>query len=498
MSDTVLHYIAGRKTKGASTRTMDVFNPALGEKKTDVVMGTAKDVEEAVQAAKAAFPAWANMPPVRRARVMFKFLELVKRDKEKLAEAITSEHGKVFTDACGEVERGIEVLEFACGMPALLKGEYSAQASTGIDNWTFRQPLGIAAGITPFNFPVMVPMWMYPLAIAAGNCFLLKPSPTDPTASLMMADLLAEAGLPDGVFSVIQGDKESVDAILENPAISAVSFVGSTPIAHYIYEKGAANGKRVQALGGAKNHMMVMPDADLDKTVDALIGSAYGSAGERCMAISVAVLVGDVGDKIVPQLAERARTLKVKNGMELDAEMGPIVTSAAHERITGMIETGVKEGAELVVDGRGISVPGHNQGYFMGGSLFDHVTPEMSIYREEIFGPVLSCVRVDNSAAGIELINNHRYGNGVSVFTSDGNTAREFSNQIQVGMVGVNVPIPVPMAWHGFGGWKQSLFGDLHAFGNEAVQFYTKQKSVMQRWPDSIAKGAEFVMPTAK
>ena len=375
MSETVLHYINGKKTSGSSTRKADVFNPALGEKTAEVVMGVAADVDAAVQAAKTAFPAWANTPPVRRARVMFKFLELVKRDKEKLAAAITSEHGKVFTDACGEVERGIEVLEFSCGMPALLKGEYSAQASTGIDNWTFRQPLGIAAGVTPFNFPVMVPMWMFPLAIAAGNCFILKPSPTDPTASLMMADLLAEAELPDGVFSVIQGDKEAVDAILENQSISAVSFVGSTPIAHYIYEKGAANGKRVQALGGAKNHMMVMPDADLDKTVDALVGSAYGSAGERCMAISVAVLVGDVADKIVPEIAERAKTLKVKNGMELDAEMGPIVTSAAHERITSMIEKGVKEGADLVVDGRGVSVPGHNQGYFMGGSLFDHVTP---------------------------------------------------------------------------------------------------------------------------
>ena len=498
MTDTVLHYIGGSATKGASTRVMDVYNPAFGEKKSEVVMGTAADVEAAVEAARKVFPTWAATPPVRRARVMFKFLELVRRDKEKLAEIITSEHGKVFTDACGEVERGIEVIEFACGIPALLKGEYSAQASTGIDNFTFRQPLGIVAGITPFNFPVMVPMWMFPLAIATGNCFILKPSPTDPTVSLMMADLLAEAGLPEGVFSVIQGDKESVDAILENQAISAVSFVGSTPIAHYIYTKGAENGKRVQALGGAKNHMMVMPDADMDKTVDALVGSAYGSAGERCMAISVAVLVGDVGDKIVPQLAQRAKDLKVKNGMELDAEMGPIVSAAAHERITSMIEKGVQEGAELVVDGRGVSVPGHNQGYFMGGSLFDHVTPEMSIYQEEIFGPVLSCVRAANSAEGIEMINNHRYGNGVSVFTSDGDTAREFSRQIQVGMVGVNVPIPVPMAWHGFGGWKQSLFGDLHAFGNEAVQFYTKQKSVMQRWPDSIAKGAEFVIPHTK
>lgn len=498
MADTIFHYISGKTVKGSSTRTQDIYNPAIGEKKGEVVMGTKADVDAAVDAASAAFPGWASIPPVRRARVMFNFLELVKQNKEKLASMITTEHGKVFTDACGEVERGIEVLEYACGIPNLLKGEYSSQASTGIDNWTFRQPLGVVAGITPFNFPVMVPMWMYPLAIAAGNCFILKPSPTDPTASLMMAELLTEAGLPEGVFSVIQGDKESVDAILMHPGISAVSFVGSTPIAQYIYEKGAQNGKRVQALGGAKNHMTVMPDADMDKTVDALIGSAYGSAGERCMAISVAVLVGDAGDKIVPQLAERAKVLKVKNGMELDAEMGPIVSAAAHERICSMIEKGVQEGADLVVDGRAISVPGHNHGFFMGGSLFDHVTSDMSIYREEIFGPVLSCIRVKNSTEAIELINNHRYGNGVSIFTSDGHAAREFSNQVQVGMVGVNVPIPVPMAWHGFGGWKQSLFGDLHVFGNEAVQFYTKQKSVMQRWPDSIAKGAEFVMPTAK
>ena len=498
MTDHITHYIEGMPTKGDATRTQDVFNPAKGEKTAEVFLGTAADVEAAVQSAQKAWPAWAALPPIRRARVMFKFLELVRRDKEKLAQAITCEHGKVFTDACGEVERGIEVLEFACGMPALLKGDYSHQASTSIDNWTFRQPLGIVAGITPFNFPVMVPMWMYPLAIAAGNCFLLKPSPTDPSPSLMVAELLNEAGLPPGVFNVVQGDKEVVDAILDHVHISALSFVGSTSIARYIYERGAQNGKRVQGLGGAKNHMMVMPDADMDKAVDALIGSAYGSAGERCMAISVAVLVGDVGDKIVPKLKARTETLKVKNGMELDAEMGPIVTAAAQERITSMIAAGVAEGADLVVDGRGVSVPGHNQGYFMGGSLFDHVTTDMSIYKEEIFGPVLSCVRVKNSAEGIEMINAHRYGNGVSIFTSDGHSAREFSSQIQVGMVGVNVPIPVPMAWHGFGGWKQSLFGDLHAFGNEAVQFYTKQKSVMQRWPDSLAKGAEFVMPTAQ
>ena len=492
------HFINGQRSEGTSGSAQDVFNPATGQVTGRVALASSADVDTAVQAAQAAFPAWADTPPIRRARVMFKFLELLNANKDALAEAITKEHGKVFTDAQGEVARGIDIVEFACGIPQLLKGDYTEQVSTGIDNWTVRQPLGVVAGITPFNFPAMVPMWMFPIAIAAGNTFILKPSPLDPSASLMIADLLQQAGLPDGVFSVIQGDKVAVDAILENPAISAVSFVGSTPIAQYIYEKGAANGKRVQALGGAKNHMMVMPDADLDKTVDALIGSAYGSAGERCMAISVAVLVGDVGDKIVPQLAERARTLKVKNGMELDAEMGPIVTAAAHERITGMIETGVKEGAELVVDGRGLSVPGHNQGYFMGGSLFDHVTPEMSIYREEIFGPVLSCVRVDNSAAGIELINNHRYGNGVSVFTSDGNTAREFSNQIQVGMVGVNVPIPVPMAFHSFGGWKASLFGDHHMRGMEGVRFNTRLKTITTRWPSGVRTEPEFVMPTMK
>ena len=494
----VVHFIGDKLTEGSSKRIQDIFNPALGEKKGEVILGTSEDVKLAIEKANQIFPTWANTPPVRRARIIFKFLELVKRDKEKLAKVITSEHGKVFTDACGEVERGIEVLEFACGIPNLLKGEYSQEASTSIDNWTFRQPLGIVAGITPFNFPVMVPMWMYPLAIASGNCFILKPSPTDPTASVMMAELLKEAGLPSGVFSVIQGDKEVVDAILEESNIKSISFVGSTPIAKYIYEKGARHGKRVQALGGAKNHMMVMPDADMEKAVDALIGSAFGSAGERCMAISVGVLVGSVGDKIVPILKEKIRSLKIKNGMELDAEMGPIVTEAAYKRICDLIEKGKNEGAELVVDGREINVPGHNQGFFMGGSLFDRVKPEMSIYKEEIFGPVLSCVRVKNSADGIDLINNHIYGNGVSVFTSDGHTAREFSNQIQVGMVGINVPIPVPMAWHGFGGWKQSLFGDLHAFGSEAIQFYTKQKSVMQRWPESIAKGAEFVMPTTK
>ena len=496
------HWIGGKLDGLNPQRSGNVYNPAIGKVTGRVALGSGSDVDAAVRAAQAAFPAWANTPPIRRARVMFRFLALLNEHKDALARAITLEHGKVFTDAQGEVTRGIEIVEFACGIPQLLKSDFTDQVSTGIDNWTLRQPLGVVAGITPFNFPAMVPLWMFPIAIAAGNCFILKPSPIDPSASLMMADLLKQAGLPDGVFNVVQGDKEAVDAILEHPEIKAVSFVGSTPIANHIYETGARHGKRVQALGGAKNHMVVMPDADLEQVADALIGAGYGSAGERCMAISVGVLVGDVGDKLVPILAERARTLKIKNGLELDAEMGPIVHAGALERITGYIEQGVKEGATLVADGRdfdaGTTGEGCEGGFWMGGTLFDHVTPDMRIYQEEIFGPVLSCVRVATFADAVELINKHQYANGVSLFTRDGGIAREFGRRIEVGMVGVNVPIPVPMAWHGFGGWKASLFGDTHAYGEEGVRFYTRQKSIMQRWPDSIAKGAEFVMPTAK
>ncbi|MEN9417475.1 MAG: methylmalonate-semialdehyde dehydrogenase MmsA, partial [Pseudomonadota bacterium] len=463
-----------------------------------VALASVEEVNAAVASAKAAFPAWSETPPIRRARVMNNFLVLMNQHRDELAAMITAEHGKVFTDAIGEVSRGIDIVEFACGIPQLLKGDYTDQVSTGIDNWTMRQSLGVVAGITPFNFPCMVPCWMFPVAIACGNAFVLKPSERDPSASLFMAQLLKEAGLPDGVFNVVQGDKVAVDALLTHPDVQAVSFVGSTPIAQYIYETGARHGKRVQALGGAKNHMVVMPDADIDQAVDALIGSAYGSAGERCMAISVAVLVGDVGERIVPRLAERARTLKVKNGLEADAEMGPIVTREARDRIEGYIGIGLEEGATLVVDGRGLKVPGLEQGFFTGGTLFDHVTPAMRIYREEIFGPVLACVRVKDFAEAVALVNAHEYGNGVSCFTGDGGVAREFARRIQVGMVGINVPIPVPMAWHGFGGWKRSLFGDMHAYGEEGVRFYTKQKSVMQRWPDSIGKGAEFAMPTAR
>ncbi|WP_445000632.1 CoA-acylating methylmalonate-semialdehyde dehydrogenase [Halomonas mongoliensis] len=498
----IAHYINGQMTEGLSGQTQPVTNPATGEVSGRVALAGGADVEAAVAAAAAAFPAWADTPPIRRARVMFRFLELLNAHQDELAEAITREHGKVFTDAQGEVARGIDIVEFACGIPQLLKGNYTEQVSTGIDNWTMRQPLGVVAGITPFNFPAMVPMWMFPVAIACGNTFILKPSPLDPSASLLIADLLKRAGLPDGVFNVVQGDKESVEALIDHPEVQALSFVGSTPIANLIYERGARHGKRVQALGGAKNHMVVMPDADLDKAVDALIGAAYGSAGERCMAISVAVLVGDVADEIVPRLAERARALKVKNGMALDAEMGPIVTAQAHRRITGHIEKGVAEGAELVVDGRDFDAAsageGCEEGFWMGGSLFDRVTPEMTIYREEIFGPVLACVRVPDIATAIRLINEHEFGNGVSCFTESGSVAREFGRRIQVGMVGINVPIPVPMAWHGFGGWKRSLFGDTHAYGEEGVRFYTKQKSIMQRWSDSIRGGAEFAMPTHK
>ncbi len=492
------HWIGGRAHAGSGSRSQTVFNPTTGAPARRVLLASEADVAAAVAAARAAQPAWGDTPPIRRARVMNNFLGLLNQHRDTLAAMITAEHGKVFTDAQGEVTRGIDIVEFACGIPQLLKGDYTDQVSTGIDNWTLRQPLGVVAGITPFNFPCMVPMWMFPVALACGNAFILKPSERDPSPSIFMAQLLQQAGLPDGVFSVVQGDKTAVDALLTHPDVKAVSFVGSTPIAQYIYETGAHHGKRVQALGGAKNHMVVMPDADIDQAVDALIGSAYGSAGERCMAISVAVLVGDVADRIVPLLAARAQALKIKNGMELDAEMGPIVTKEARDRIETYIGVGVEEGAKLVVDGRGHKVAGFENGFFTGGTLFDHVTPAMRIYKEEIFGPVLACVRVPDMARALQLVNEHEFGNGVACFTSDGGVAREFARRVQVGMVGINVPIPVPMAWHGFGGWKKSLFGDMHAYGEEGVRFYTKQKSVMQRWPDSIGKGAEFAMPVAK
>jgi malonate-semialdehyde dehydrogenase (acetylating)/methylmalonate-semialdehyde dehydrogenase len=492
------HFIGGQRVPGSGSRTQPIFNPATGKEARTLRLGESSDVDAAVAAGKRAFQAWSDTPPIRRARVMLRFLELMNKHRDDLAAIITAEHGKVFSDAQGEVSRGIDVIEFACGIPQLLKGDFTEQVSTGIDNWTTRQALGVVAGITPFNFPCMVPCWMFPVAIAAGNAFILKPSERDPSASLFMAGLLQEAGLPDGVFNVVQGDKTVVDALLVHPDVKAVSFVGSTPIANYIYQTGAQHGKRVQALGGAKNHMVVMPDADMDQAVDALVGAGYGSAGERCMAISVAVLVGDAADQIIPKLAERARSLIVKNGMEADAEMGPVVTRQALERIEGYIALGVEEGAKLVVDGRNFKVPGHEEGFFTGGTLFDNVTPDMRIYKEEIFGPVLSCVRVKDFAEAVDLINAHEFGNGVACYTRDGHVAREFGRRIEVGMVGINVPIPVPMAWHGFGGWKRSLFGDTHAYGEEGVRFYTRQKSIMQRWPESTEKGAEFAMPTSK
>lgn len=498
----ITHFINGKRTAITNAKAQPVFNPATGEVCAEVVLADQSEVNAAVAAASSAAPAWAETAPLRRARILSKFKELIEKNHDALAAAITREHGKVFSDAKGEVVRGLEIVEFACGIPQLLKTQFTDNIGGGIDNWQLRQPLGVTAGITPFNFPVMVPLWMAPMAIACGNTFILKPSERDPTPSLMMADLLQQAGLPDGVFNVVQGDKLAVDTLLQHPDVKAISFVGSTPIAEYIYTEGAkrkgAYPLRVQALGGAKNHLVVMPDADLDQAVDALIGAAYGSAGERCMAISVAVAVGSVADKLVDALIPRIHALKVKNGMESDAEMGPVVTAAHKEKIISYINQGVQAGANLLVDGRSKVVEGHEKGFFLGGTLFDHVTPEMTIYQDEIFGPVLCVVRVPDMAAAINLINAHEYGNGVALFTSDGNTAREFSRRIEVGMVGVNVPIPVPMAWHSFGGWKRSLFGDTHIYGEEGVRFYTRYKSIMQRWPESISKGAEFTMPVAK
>ena len=494
---TLQHYINGELVASTSDRSAPLFNPSTGKVSAAVPLASTAEVNRAVEAAYAAFPAWADTSPLKRSRVMFKFKELLEKHRDELAAIIVREHGKVFSDAQGEVTRGLEVVEFACGIPQLLKGEFTEQVAGGIDAWTMRQPLGVCAGITPFNFPVMVPMWMIPMAIACGNTFVLKPSERDPSASLLVADLLTQAGLPKGVFNVVHGDKEAVDALLNHPKVEAISFVGSTPIAQYIYGTGTAQGKRVQALGGAKNHMVVMPDADLEVTVDALMGAAYGSAGERCMAISVAVAVGDIADKLVAMLAERTRALVIDQGMNPKAEMGPLVTGAHRDKVVGYIDAGVAEGAELVVDGRGISVAGLENGFFVGGTLFDHVTRDMKIYKEEIFGPVLAVVRVPDFATALALINDNEFGNGVAIFTRDGGVAREFGHRVKVGMVGINVPIPVPMAFHSFGGWKRSLFGDHHAHGPESVRFYTRHKALTQRWP-TVRSGAEFAMPTMK
>jgi len=492
------HYINGQVRDSGSERFSNVFNPATGSVQARVGLASQQTVDDAVASALKAFPAWSEQSSLRRSRVMFKFKELLDKHHDELAEIICREHGKVFSDAKGEVTRGIEIVEYACGAPNLLKTDFSDNIGGGIDNWNLRQPLGVCAGVTPFNFPVMVPLWMIPLALVTGNCFILKPSERDPSASLLMARLLTEAGLPDGVFNVVQGDKLAVDALLQHPDIEAISFVGSTPIAEYIHQQATARGKRVQALGGAKNHMIVMPDADLDQAADALIGAAYGSAGERCMAISIAVAVGEVGDELIARLLPRIDQLKIGNGMQRDSDMGPLVTAEHKAKVEGFIGEGVAQGARLIVDGRGFKVPGAENGFFVGATLFDNVTPEMSIYQQEIFGPVLGIVRVPDFASAVALINAHEFGNGVSCFTSDGGIARSFARSIKVGMVGINVPIPVPMAWHSFGGWKRSLFGDHHAYGDEGLRFYSRYKSVMQRWPDSIAKGPEFSMPTAK
>jgi malonate-semialdehyde dehydrogenase (acetylating)/methylmalonate-semialdehyde dehydrogenase len=490
------HFIAGRPTAGTSGRYGDVFNPALGDVTARVALASAAEVDHAVGIATAAWPAWAATPPLRRARVMFRLRDLLERDRARLASAITAEHGKVLSDADGEVQRGLEVVEFACGIPHLLKGEYTEQVGTGIDAWSVRQPLGVVAGITPFNFPLMVPLWMVPVALATGNCFILKPSEKDPSASLILAELLAEAGLPEGVFQVVQGAREAVEALIAHPGIAAISFVGSTAIAETIWRGGTAAGKRVQALGGAKNHLVVMPDADLDDAVDALMGAAYGAAGERCMSVSVAVAVGAAGDRLVERLEPRVRALKIGPGTDPEAEMGPLVTAEHRAKVAGYVDRGVAEGAELVVDGRGLKLQGYENGFFLGGSLFDRVGTDMRIYRDEIFGPVLGVVRAPDLGAATAMINRHAYGNGVAIFTTDGGAARDFASSVQIGMVGVNVPIPVPMAFHSFGGWKSSLFGDHHVYGPEGVRFYTRYKAVTQRWPTGKRRGAEFVMPT--
>ena len=496
-ANNVHHYINGSEYKSVSDRYGEVFNPATGAIEKHVSLAAGVDVDAAVAAARKAFPAWAGTAPHKRAHVMFQLRELIKRDFDRLAAMITSEHGKVFEDAKGELTRGLEVVEFACGISQVLKGEHTVGVGRGVDSYSQRAPLGVCAGISPFNFPAMVPMWMFPVALACGNTFIMKPSEKDPSLPLELARLLTEAGLPDGVFNVVNGDKEAVDAILHHPDIAALSFVGSTPIAKYVYETASEAEKRVQALGGAKNHMVVMPDADMQQTVNALMGAAYGSAGERCMAISVAVAVGDeTADALVQEVKERISSLKVADGMTPGAEMGPLVTQVHRDNVSSYIDAGVSEGAELTVDGRELSVDGAENGFFLGATLFDRVTPEMKIYREEIFGPVLCVVRVHSFDEALALVNEHEFGNGTAIFTQNGEAGRAFANSVLAGMVGINVPIPVPMAFHSFGGWKRSLFGDHHVHGPEGVRFYTRLKTITERWPSGPATGASFVMPT--
>jgi len=493
----VKHYINGRQVSGRNGRTSSVSNPATGEQTGSVAIANAADVADAVAAATKAAPGWAATTPLRRARILNRFLRILEDRIDELAAVIVAEHGKVHSDAVGEIQRGMEVVEFATAAPQLLKGELTENVGTRVDSYSMRQPLGVVAGITPFNFPAMVPMWMFPVALACGNAFILKPSERDPSASLIVAEWLKEAGLPDGVFGVVHGDKETVDALLHHPGISAISFVGSTPIARYIYETAATTGKRCQALGGAKNHMIVMPDADMDQAVDALMGAAFGSAGERCMAISVAVPVGErTANRLISALEPKIRSLKIGPGTDPEAEMGPLVTKQHLDKVRGYIDAGVAEGAKLLVDGRGFKMQGYQDGYFIGGSLFDHVTPNMKIYKEEIFGPVLAVARAPDYDTAARMINEHEFGNGTSIFTRDGDAAREFAHQIKIGMVGINVPIPVPMAFHSFGGWKASIFGDHYMHGPEGVRFYTRLKTITSRWPTGIRAGADFVMPT--
>jgi malonate-semialdehyde dehydrogenase (acetylating) / methylmalonate-semialdehyde dehydrogenase len=493
------HFIGGQEVKGASGRYGDVFNPNTGEVQARVALAKHSEVEHAIAVAAAAQPAWAATNPQRRARVMFRFLDLVQKEFDSLAALLSSEHGKTIPDARGDIQRGLEVVEFACGIPHLIKGEFNDGAGPGIDLFSMRQPLGVVAGITPFNFPAMIPMWKFAPALACGNAFILKPSERDPSVPMRLAQLLVEAGLPAGVLNVVNGDKESVDALLTDPRIKAIGFVGSSNIAEYVYTTGCANGKRVQCFGGAKNHMIVMPDADIDQAVDALIGAGYGSAGERCMAVSVAVPVGQkTADILVQKLAPRVEALKVGPSTDAQADYGPLVTRAHLDKVKSYVDLGIKEGAKLVVDGRDFKLQGYEQGHFMGGCLFDHVTPSMRIYKEEIFGPVLSVVRAKDYEEALRLPSDHEYGNGVAIFTRDGDTARDFTSRVEVGMVGVNFAIPVPLAYHTFGGWKRSGFGDLNQHGPDSIRFYTKTKTVTARWPSGTKEGAEFVIPTMK
>jgi len=491
------HWIAGRPEPGESQRLGDVYDPATGRCIRQVPLASAADVDRAVHAATEAFGSWSRTPPLARARVLFRFRELAEAQADLLSRLVTEEHGKVLTDARGELTRGMEVVEFACGIPQLLKGELTEEVGRNVDAWSMRQPLGVVTGITPFNFPLMVPMWMWPVAIACGNTFVLKPSERDPSPSLEVARLLKAAGLPDGVFNVVHGDREAVEALLRHPGVAAVSFVGSTPVAEEVHRTGTTSGKRVQALGGAKNHLVVLPDADLQQVTDALIGAGYGSAGERCMAISVAVAVGGVADALVERLADRVRTLRIGPGTAPGVEMGPLVTREHLQKVRGYVDAGVAEGARLVVDGRGFRSSEAPDGFYLGGCLFDGVQPSMRIYKEEIFGPVLSVVRVRTAAEAVALVDSHPFGNGTAVFTRDGGAARDFASRVQCGMVGINVPIPVPMAFHSFGGWKRSLFGDHAIHGPEGVRFYTRLKSVTARWPEST-QGAEFSMPNSR